>query len=136
MLRARDTAGQRDNMWLKLATVQLTAGTTYTVTIEANAPTFVSQHRTRRDVGIRRPRPRAQRRRTAQPRRPQPAAPPTARASMKATCASRLESRVIGVRAPHQRAERNATNRKTHPPGSITNRVKHAFGEVARGPIL
>jgi hypothetical protein len=37
--------GGANNMWLKIATVPLTAGTTYTVTIRANAnpPDFVSQ---------------------------------------------------------------------------------------------
>jgi hypothetical protein len=35
--------GGANNRWLKIATVPLTAGTTYTVVITANSPTFVSQ---------------------------------------------------------------------------------------------
>ena len=35
--------GGANNMWLKIGTVPLTAGNTYTVTIQANAATFVSQ---------------------------------------------------------------------------------------------
>lgn len=35
--------GGANNMWLKIATVPLTAGVTYSVTMTANAPTFVSQ---------------------------------------------------------------------------------------------
>ena len=35
--------GGTNNRWLKIATVPLTAGTTYTVTMTANSATFVSQ---------------------------------------------------------------------------------------------